>query len=185
MPALGNWWQLLGLILIFGWNKRGFFSSKFRWFLKTSVWLDESRRLCNAHTHTPCHPGPYHSHTHACSLATHAHTHLWHQPFKDPPRHAEQGSDSSKQHGVREKFRSACENVCTRMRAQSGNFSPLGMWGRVALAVSRSILQSSLQPNVSPRASTPNSVVSSFFDVFRRWEDWRHFFQKVVRFLIK
>jgi len=69
------------------------------------------------------------------------------------------------------------------MRAQSGNFFPLGMWGRVALAVSRSILQSSLQPNVSPRASTPNSVVSSFFSMFlRREEDWKAFFQKMLVF---
>jgi hypothetical protein len=57
-------------------EQKGIFSSsKFRWFLKTSVWLDESRRLCNAHTHTPCHPGPYHSHAHTHAALPHTHTH--------------------------------------------------------------------------------------------------------------
>lgn len=117
-------------------QKGNFFLQSLDGFLKRQFgWMSQGGFETRTHTHTlPPRPLPL-TRTHACSLATHPHTHLWHQPFKDPPRHAEQGSESSKQRGDREKFRSACENVCTRMRAQSGNFFPLGMWGRLALAV--------------------------------------------------
>jgi len=88
-------------MLIFGWNKRGIFFFKILdGFLKRQFgWMSQG-----VATHTHTHPATpsltSHTHTHAALPRTHAH--LWHQPFKDPPRHAEQGNDSSKQSGVRE-----------------------------------------------------------------------------------